>query len=90
MLLALRNTILVLLILNSISSLSIPTLTQLVNECLPLSRDFYFVFLLDINECEDINGGCSQRCSNLPGSYRCLCEDGYFMHSNKQDCGGRK
>ncbi|KFW88272.1 Vitamin K-dependent protein S, partial [Manacus vitellinus] len=42
----------------------------------------------DINECEDFNGGCSQRCSNLPGSYRCLCEDGYFMHSNKRDCGG--
>ncbi|NWU53177.1 PROS protein, partial [Dromas ardeola] len=41
----------------------------------------------DINECEDLNGGCSQRCSNLPGSYRCLCEDGYFMHSNKRDCG---
>uniref|UniRef100_A0A8C6ZFU2 Vitamin K-dependent protein S n=1 Tax=Nothoprocta perdicaria TaxID=30464 RepID=A0A8C6ZFU2_NOTPE len=40
----------------------------------------------DINECENINGGCSQRCSNLPGSYRCLCEDGYFMHSNKKDC----
>ncbi|NXY26915.1 PROS protein, partial [Atrichornis clamosus] len=44
----------------------------------------------DINECEDLNGGCSQRCSNFPGSYRCLCEDGYFMHSNKRDCGGRK
>ncbi|NXR05854.1 PROS protein, partial [Semnornis frantzii] len=42
----------------------------------------------DINECEDLNGGCSQRCSNLPGSYRCLCADGYFMHSNKRDCGG--
>ncbi|NXL93429.1 PROS protein, partial [Alectura lathami] len=44
----------------------------------------------DINECEDFNGGCGQRCSNLPGSYRCLCEDGYFMHSNKRDCRGRK
>ncbi|NXP79376.1 PROS protein, partial [Ramphastos sulfuratus] len=41
----------------------------------------------DINECEDSNGGCSQRCSNLRGSYRCLCADGYFMHSNKRDCG---
>nr|XP_027305217.1 vitamin K-dependent protein S isoform X1 [Anas platyrhynchos] len=40
----------------------------------------------DINECEDFNGGCSQRCSNLPGSYRCLCEDGYFMLPNKRDC----
>lgn len=88
MMLVLRDTIIVLLLLNSIRSLSIPT--QLVNECLPPSRDFYFVFLLDINECEDLNGGCSQRCSNLPGSYRCLCEDGYFMHSNKRDCGGMK
>ncbi|NXT14408.1 PROS protein, partial [Prunella fulvescens] len=44
----------------------------------------------DINECEDFNGGCSQRCSNFPGSFRCLCEDGYFMHSNKRDCGGRE
>ncbi|KFQ41577.1 Vitamin K-dependent protein S, partial [Nestor notabilis] len=44
----------------------------------------------DINECDDLNGGCSQRCSNLPGSYRCLCEDGYFMHSNKRDCGERE
>ncbi|NXF93178.1 PROS protein, partial [Eubucco bourcierii] len=43
----------------------------------------------DINECEDLNGGCSQRCSNLRGSYRCLCADGYFMHSNKRDCGGK-
>ncbi|NXS08979.1 PROS protein, partial [Neodrepanis coruscans] len=44
----------------------------------------------DTNECEELNGGCSQRCANLPGSYRCLCEDGYFMHSNKRDCGGSR
>lgn len=63
---------------------------QLVSGCLSLSREFYSLFFVDINECEDFNGGCSQRCSNFPGSFRCLCEDGYFMHSNKRDCGGRE
>ncbi|KAM6098300.1 LOW QUALITY PROTEIN: vitamin K-dependent protein S [Theristicus caerulescens] len=48
-------------------------------------KDFYFVFLLDINECEDVKGVGSQRCSNLP-SYRCLCEECYFISSNKRDC----
>uniref|UniRef100_A0A8C8R8G2 Vitamin K-dependent protein S n=1 Tax=Pelusios castaneus TaxID=367368 RepID=A0A8C8R8G2_9SAUR len=43
----------------------------------------------DINECEDLastNGGCSHSCVNFPGSYRCFCNDGYYMLSNKQDC----
>ncbi|XP_053242324.1 vitamin K-dependent protein S isoform X2 [Podarcis raffonei] len=43
----------------------------------------------DINECEDLtnrNGGCSQTCINFPGSYRCYCEDGYYIHPNKLDC----
>lgn len=43
----------------------------------------------DINECEDPtkrNGGCSQACINLPGSYRCHCQDGYYMLPNKLDC----
>ncbi|XP_033002629.1 vitamin K-dependent protein S [Lacerta agilis] len=46
----------------------------------------------DINECEDLtnrNGGCSQTCINFPGSYRCICEDGYYIHPNKLDCEDR-
>ncbi|XP_015276008.1 PREDICTED: vitamin K-dependent protein S [Gekko japonicus] len=46
----------------------------------------------DINECEDPvnrNGGCSQICINFPGSYRCSCEDGYFMLPNKLNCRDR-
>lgn len=68
---------------------SIPTVEYLqLSVAASLSREFYSLFFTDINECEDFNGGCSQRCSNFPGSFRCLCEDGYFMHSNKRDCGG--
>lgn len=43
----------------------------------------------DINECEDpdsLNGGCSQKCVNFAGSHRCLCEDGYYLSSDKQSC----
>ncbi|KAF7251254.1 Vitamin K-dependent protein S [Varanus komodoensis] len=46
----------------------------------------------DINECDDptnINGGCSQTCINFPGSYRCTCEDGYYIQPNKLDCKDR-
>uniref|UniRef100_A0AAR2L688 Growth arrest-specific 6 n=1 Tax=Pygocentrus nattereri TaxID=42514 RepID=A0AAR2L688_PYGNA len=36
----------------------------------------------DIDECEDPTflAGCNQQCSNLPGSYRCSCRDGYYLH----------
>ncbi|XP_073698299.1 vitamin K-dependent protein S-like [Garra rufa] len=38
----------------------------------------------DINECEDpeFPAGCSQTCHNLPGSFVCSCEKGYYTHDN--------
>ncbi|XP_067116322.1 vitamin K-dependent protein S [Osmerus mordax] len=34
----------------------------------------------DIDECSDPDfpAGCNQKCYNFPGSFRCMCEDGYF------------
>ncbi|KAK9402243.1 vitamin K-dependent protein S [Crotalus adamanteus] len=46
----------------------------------------------DINECDDPinkNGGCDQICVNFRGSYRCYCEDGYYIQPNKMDCKDR-
>lgn len=54
---------------------------------------FLSFFFLDINECEDPTkkkGGCGQACINVPGSYRCHCQDGYYMLPNKLDCEGKK
>lgn len=34
--------------------------------------------LIDYNECE-VFGSCDQKCVNSPGSYRCLCGEGYTL-----------
>ncbi|GCB71527.1 hypothetical protein scyTo_0005971 [Scyliorhinus torazame] len=41
---------------------------------------------LDINECEDNNGGCSEVCVNLQGSFRCECGIGKSLGSNAVTC----
>ncbi|XP_046973357.1 prolow-density lipoprotein receptor-related protein 1 [Vanessa cardui] len=40
---------------------------------------------VDSDECE-WEGACSQRCSNLPGSYACACADGYALRDDKRSC----
>lgn len=34
---------------------------------------------VDVNECTRNNGGCDidATCINVPGSFRCVCDDGY-------------
>ncbi|XP_056017716.1 sushi, von Willebrand factor type A, EGF and pentraxin domain-containing protein 1-like isoform X1 [Ostrea edulis] len=37
---------------------------------------------LDIDECSNDNGGCSQNCENSPaGSFRCVCQMGYQLYT---------
>ena len=43
----------------------------------------------DINECSTANGGCDQECENTPGSYQCLCQDGYLLHIDGTTCTGK-
>uniref|UniRef100_A0A8C6PGM6 Vitamin K-dependent protein S n=1 Tax=Nothobranchius furzeri TaxID=105023 RepID=A0A8C6PGM6_NOTFU len=42
------------------------------------------VYLADIDECSDPDfpAGCNQKCLNIPGSFHCMCEDGYFLNDN--------
>ena len=39
-------------------------------------------YFLDIIECDDDNGGCSQLCNNTVGSYYCECNTGYHFFDN--------
>lgn len=43
----------------------------------------------DIDECfdPDYPAGCDQKCHNIPGSFQCRCEAGYFT-TNKINCVG--
>ena len=43
----------------------------------------------DIDECAENNGGCSQICTNIPGSFECQCRDGYhFIENSTSQCTG--
>ncbi|XP_034048567.1 vitamin K-dependent protein S [Thalassophryne amazonica] len=42
----------------------------------------------DIDECSDPDfpAGCNQKCYNVPGSYYCMCEEGYFINNIDINC----
>ena len=45
-------------------------------------------FIVDINECQIDNGGCSQLCNNTVGSYNCSCISGYELTDDNHTCIG--
>ena len=51
-------------------------------ECLNIA------LIIDVNECNSNNGGCSQRCINTAGSFYCSCYTGYRLDSNRRSCSG--
>ncbi|XP_018027289.2 sushi, von Willebrand factor type A, EGF and pentraxin domain-containing protein 1, partial [Hyalella azteca] len=42
---------------------------------------------VDINECEENQGGCGHRCVNSPGSFSCACDIGYDLFVNETTAG---
>ena len=40
---------------------------------------------VDINECE-VEGACSQECTNTPGSFKCSCIEGYELRMDGKTC----
>ncbi|XP_069746533.1 vitamin K-dependent protein S isoform X2 [Narcine bancroftii] len=40
----------------------------------------------DVDECQSGESGCSHSCHNLPGGYRCFCEEGFYKHTDKKTC----
>lgn len=48
----------------------------------------YNVIITDVNECEGIPLPCSDRCENLPGTYRCHCNDTTRFPTADGNCTG--
>ena len=50
---------------------------------------FVYVCIWDVDECSVENGGCSETCVNVHGSYECLCPRGFRVdRSNAHTCIG--
>jgi len=43
---------------------------------------------LDIDECMVANGGCAHICNNTDGSFSCMCDEGYELDEDGQQCIG--
>ena len=44
--------------------------------------------IVDVDECETGNGGCSQKCVNRNATYECRCEKGYQLQADNRTCLG--
>ena len=49
---------------------------------------FFYIHLLDINECTENTDGCAQMCTNTIGSFTCACRVGYLLNSDGRACQG--
>ena len=48
------------------------------------------IIFLEVNECRENPSLCHRgRCENTPGSYRCVCPQGYVFDSRTKGCEGR-
>ena len=46
------------------------------------------IIAVDVDECLTNNGGCTQTCDNIAGSYQCSCWDGYELGNDTHTCTG--
>ena len=46
------------------------------------------LLISDMNECNTLNGGCSDICNNTIGSFYCSCDTGYSLATDKYNCTG--
>ena len=45
----------------------------------------------DVDECEDNLGICGEgQCTNVPGSYHCICYDGFSVSPDMKICVGKQ
>ena len=49
---------------------------------------YYYIVVVDVNECTINNGGCEANCMDTEGSYVCSCEEGFELNINQHNCDG--
>ena len=46
----------------------------------------FYIFVADVDECGQHNGGCQYRCINTQGGYICECPPGQRLHTDGRSC----
>lgn len=59
-----------------------------VPSCNPYNKPILTFFSPDINECLKPGMCPNGHCENLPGTYRCLCNEGFLPSSDSKGCSG--
>ena len=84
------NISIFIIVKNKLTSCSAFNLTpKLLNKTQSNPLIYFHILALDIDECINENGGCSQICVNKPGSYSCECKSGYVLSEDKKTCKGK-
>ena len=60
-----------------------------ISKCTNCGMNLNYSSFADINECRVNNGGCSTICQNNPGSYICVCNEGYQIQTDGTQCEGK-
>ena len=47
------------------------------------------VYVADIDECRERQGGCNHQCVNTNGSYECVCPPGQKVGPDQKTCVGK-
>lgn len=45
-----------------------------------------FIFLTDVDECEEGSLDCEHTCINTVGNYHCACRDGFSLRTDNHTC----
>ena len=64
------------------------TMEKIVQVPMHFTKILCYDILIDINECDESNGGCSHNCTNTEGSFECYCRDGYILNGDGRNCSG--
>ena len=55
----------------------------------PAGSTMITICFVDVNECLVKNGGCEHNCTNLIGSYNCICNEGFELNQDGHTCNGK-